>query len=234
VKNKPKIEVRAAVLEDMAGVYEMDATLYGNILEEQTQDSPINMFKTRFHNCHGYFWVALVDGKIEGFLSAQPMKNKTTTDGTFEGTFDPASDSVYIAALSVTKKGSDLDCTDRLLAIGMKKAVLDNRHYAYFIARMPGYHKVKDKMTPEEYYEAKIEKNGKQVPLDWQLRMYESLGTKRIRLVLNGYEPDWESGGHGVLCVMEMPFYGKPYKKLGAYALGFLGQHPGLAKLIGL
>jgi hypothetical protein len=44
VKNKPKIEVRAAVLEDMAGVYEMDATLYGNILEEQTQDSPINMF----------------------------------------------------------------------------------------------------------------------------------------------------------------------------------------------
>lgn len=240
MKIKPKIVIREAVDSDIDGIVTMDLSVFGDILEQQTTD-PHTMFRNRLRNCHGWFWVLEIDGAIEGFLSAQPMQldpetfiswADTTTDGTFEGTYDNSSTSLYVAALSATPGASKIDATDLLLAHGMSKAIREGKKRAYFISRMPGYHKLADVMTAEEYYQSRIERKGKKVAMDWQLRMYESFGAKRVRLVKDGYDVDWQSAGYGVLFVLNIPFVGWPFKKFWALLPKLITENTFLFKIV--
>lgn len=236
-QGKSEVTVRPATLDDIEGIVELDSAMYGDEIAQGVTDDPHDMFTRRVRNSRGWFWVAEVDGKIEGMLAGQPTKyapeefvswEHSTANGTFEGTYDETSVVMYVASLTVSKLGSKLDATDKLLAEGVKKAIRHGKKLAFFSARMPMYHKYKDTMSAEEYYSATTNLNGREVALDPQLRMYEELGMKRIRLVADGFVADWESCGYAVLFTFSVPFYGWPARNFWAWLFGKVADRPRL------
>lgn len=230
----PTVVVRQATFDDVGGIVELDAAMYGATTGAVTDD-PRAMFASRIQNSHGWFWVAEADGRIEGILAAQPTMyspdefvswERSTANGTFEGTYDEGSAIMYVGALTVSKAGSMLDATDKLLVVGVKAAIRLGKELAYFSARMPLYHRYADQMSPDEYYEATITVDGNKVPLDPQLRLYDALGMRRVRLVENGFAADWESGGYAVLYTFSVPFYGWPGRAIWSWLFGIVADRP--------
>lgn len=231
-----QVIIRQAEFADIDQIVELDSKMYEGITPAQTDD-PRGMFEKRIANSHGWFWVAEVGGRIEGILSCQPTKlapddfvswEHTTNNGTFNGTYDETSPFIYVAALTVSPKGSRLDATDMLMAAGVKQAIARGKKLAFFSARMPGYHLMTEQMSAEEYYNATTTRNGKEVAFDRQIRYYEQLGAKRVRLVENGFEADWKSCGYAVLFIISIPFYGWRGKRMWAWLFGKIAERPRL------
>ncbi len=203
------VKVRLANLADVPQLVALDAARYGQITEAQTND-PAAMFAARIRNSPGWFWVAETGGRLVGLVSLQSMRvnpdqftswDDTTRNGTFEGTYDPTSDVAYAAALTVTAEGSRLGATPLLIDRAIGHCVAKRKHSLYFAARMPGYHRKAPLMTAEEYYNARRPDG---TALDAQIRFYEQMGMRRLRLVENGFAEDWQSCGYSVLFVVDL------------------------------
>ena len=102
---KSNVRIRRATEADVGQLVALDAQMYEDITASQTAD-PGAMFRKRVRNSHGWFWVAEIDGRIEGLLAAQPTIHspesfqcweECTADGTFEGSYAPDSDVMYVS-----------------------------------------------------------------------------------------------------------------------------------------
>jgi hypothetical protein len=154
-----------------------------------------------------------IDGDIEGILPAQPSRvtpdefiswNHTTGNGTFGGTYDAQSPYVYVAALSVSPKGSGEGATDLLLAKAVGKGLREGRSIEFFSARIPRYHRFSDKMTA-------------------LLRRAWHETSSNCRECVS---EDWESCGYGVVYTFPPPFVGWPFPAWGpGYSKSLLGAH---------
>ena len=136
---------------------------------------------------------------------------------------------VYVAAITSSKLGSQLGLANRLRAYGIGWSLRYGVTKAFFSGRMPMYHEYASEMTPMDYYDARVTlPNGKTVALDPQIRLYESWGARRVRLVENGFTADWESCGFAVLFILDIPLAGKNYSWVIGRLLQGAAKHPKL------
>lgn len=230
--------VRKATVADSPRLAEIDDDRYGDTTEDYAADR-VEMFSQRIVNSHGWFWVAEVDGSIEGLLAAQPTIhrpasfsswNDCTANGTFAGSYDASSPLVYVAALTVTRPGSAANATDALLAVGIARAIREGKHQAFFSARMPGYRRFANTMTPAEYYQTRIVAPDR--PRDPEIRLYSSLGMKVVRLAEGGFPSDVESGGCAVLMTFDIPLKRFPIKPLAAWLFLNVAKRERLSRVL--
>lgn len=234
------VVIRQASITDVAQIVRLDSESYGDITEAQTTD-PTSMFASRIGNSPGYFWVAEVDGNIEGIFSAQPTHldptdfkswSECTANGTLDGTFAQDSETVYIVALTVSPVGSAVGVTDRLIIAAFKKGIREGKKEAYFASRMPGFYRYSNRMSAEEYAAARRMHRGKEVALDPQIRFYEELGLRKVSVVPEGFAADWKSCGYSVLFTVKMPFYRWPGRTFWSWTFGAVASRSRLVKII--
>jgi len=212
--NRKKVIIRNVKISDLEDILEVDNDRYGDISKEVTATG--EMMGKRIENSKEWFFVADMDGKVKGILSLMPTNKgikdftsweDSTDNGTLDTTFDSNGRYVYGVALTTSPDVRGLELVDRLFAAAGRKLIAERKKMAYFSGRMPDFHKFRQEMTPEEYYSKRIIKDGKEVALDPQIRMYESFGLEKVRLVENGFVGDKESGNYGVLFKATNPFY---------------------------
>ncbi len=140
-----------------------------------------------------------------------PSWNKITHDGYCDNA-DPKGSAIFGVDLT-TAPGVGHMAGDKLLIGIARLAIGEGVKTALLGGRLPGYSKVADKMTAEEYLSAKDHQGQ---PLDRQVRYYTSVpGLKAVKLLPN-YFNDPDSLDYGVLLRWHNPLYGLPGRKLWA------------------
>ena len=167
------------------------------------------------------------DGEIVGVMVCCPTSKRpedfkswedTTDNGTLETTYDPKGENLYVVTLSVLSAGTQakdklfVDQMSKMLGLGYKTAFFESRlpglkNYARNRANHTG--KTLEYTTAEEldkyaidYYNKTDTIDGKEVPYDRLLRLYDRVGCKIIKLVPNAYR-DEPSLDYGAVCVYD-------------------------------
>lgn len=210
-------------------------------------------FVQRLETVGGEWMPVLVrDGKVVGFMTTC-LTNKTpndfvswedtTNNGTLEGTYDPNGKNGYVVTLSVLPEGTE--GKDMLFVNQIGKMLREGIELGFFESRMPGFRTwaqreadgqsraIEDYTGVElddlaaAYFGEKIVRNGREVPRDSLLRLYDRLGCKLLKVVPNAYN-DQQSMNYGVVCVYDgeslfngtdLPFR-IPQNKLTRWMLG--------------
>ncbi|MCA9343204.1 hypothetical protein KC950_04305, partial [Candidatus Saccharibacteria bacterium] len=164
------------------------------------------------------------EGKIAGFITSCPTSKTpedfvnwedTTDNGTLDSTFDQDGENVYVVSLSMLAEGSSIKGQNMLFGDQIGKFISEQYKRAFFESRMPGFRRWLmsecrteglnfDALSSEEkdsyaekYFNLTTEIDGKQVPKDRLLRMYDSVGCKLIKVVPDAYQ-DKPSLNYGV------------------------------------
>lgn len=214
------VDADMKAFESVYSGYDMDPdTLRADLLEK---------FYGRLEKVGGEWMPVLErDGEIVGSITGCPTSmrpedfeswEKTTDQGTLESTYDPDGRYLYIVSLSVSKPGSGAG--DMLIANQMGKMLKHNMELAFFESRVPGFKTWATKRATNEgldreslteekldeyadqYFTTKIERKGKQIPLDPLLRLYDRFGCKLLKIVPNAYQDD-PSLNYGVVCTFD-------------------------------
>ena len=210
-----KLIVRPAQLKDLDEIL---------IVEEEAWPESLRATREQFISRIETFpegtQVAVADGHVIGVVSTEivnynlekpiPTWNEITDHGFIKRTHNPEGDSLYGVDLSIAHF---VENASRLLMEAVGKLVIRfNLKQGILGARIPRYHKFRDKMTVEEYI------NGRRGnrPMDPELAFYKGLGLKIVRALPN-YIDDPESCNYGVLLVWRNPFYGKPFSKFWSW-----------------
>jgi hypothetical protein len=165
--------------------------------------------------------VAELAGEIVGMVYAMritkydykklPSWNEITHNGYCDNA-DPKGAALFGVDLT-TAPGVGHLAGDKLLIGIARLAISEGVKTALLGGRLPGYHKVADNMTAENYLWAK-DQYGR--PLDRQVRYYTSVPGLRAVKLLPDYFNDPESQNYGVLLRWHNPLYGLPGRKLWA------------------
>lgn len=204
---------------------------YGKSDEELKSDL-LAKFRHRF-DLVGPRWtkVAERDGEIVGFMMSCPTNQDpysfqswedSTGNGTLDGTYDPHGKNLYIVSLSMLPAGSSELAQNMLFGRLLADFVKDDFDVAYFESRLPGLKVwVKkqcringldfESLTKQdldvfatEYFSLKKEKDGKLVPYDRLLQVYDSAGCEFVGVYPDAYQ-DEPSLNYGVLGIFKNP-----------------------------
>jgi hypothetical protein len=231
--------IRQATLNDIDDILRIDKEAYESV-SEQVVASP-SMMKERIQKSGPWFLIAESNSHILGYLSLMPTKkgpdefiswNDSTDDGTLKNVYNIEGEYVYGVALTISRYSANLGVTDKLFLEAAKMVISENKKKIYFSGRMPGYYKHMNEFTAEDYYNKKVLKHGKNVAFDPQIRMYESFGLKKVRLVENGFVGDRESCNYSVIFSAGNPFYRFPFPKFWGSLIGLITNNAKLLKLI--
>jgi hypothetical protein len=219
--------------------------------EDELREELTEKFTNRFELVGGkWIKVAERDGKIVGFIMSCPTSKdpmtftsweESTDNGTLNSTYDPEGENLYIVSLSVLRAGSVDLAQNMLFGNLLSEFVKENMNIAYFESRLPGL-KVwvlkqcrvnkldfnsltKDQLDTyaNEYFHLTKEKDGKEVPYDRLLEIYDSAGCKFVDVYADAYQ-DEPSLNYGVLGVFENPMpekvrNSKTVRKLASFVM---------------
>jgi len=210
-----KVRIRRAQPEDIEEILIIEKEAWPETLRATKKQ-----FRSRIETFPEGTLVAMANGAVIGVVSAEivhyDIKNpiatwaEATDSGFIKKTHNLEGDTLYGVDLTVSQSVENASklLLERIgkLAIGhsLKQCVLG--------ARIPRYHKFKDKMTAEEYING--QRNNR--PMDPELSFYSKMGLKAVRTLPN-YIDDPKSCNYGVLMVWENPFYGKPFPKFWSW-----------------
>ncbi len=198
-----------------------------------SKDEVEAMFAKRLQNANGWMFVAEVGGQIEGFVTGfrtgKPHEEfvsweDSTADGTLDGKVDSDGRYAYVVNMTINPSAMKLGGETALIANLMANAIRDGVEYGYFVSRMPFFNrwiqnKIKNgaitevdlednehlqKLAEAYVAEMRVDKNGKQVRRDHELRMYEEAGFRLGRVVSGGFQ-DKASMNFGVICIADIP-----------------------------
>lgn len=218
------VEVDIAAFDSVYREYDTDTEKLREELKEK--------FAGRLEKVGGD-WIQVFerDGQIAGFIACCPTNKtpeefesweQTTDNGTLETTYDPNGKYIYVVSLSMIPEGSSIKGQNMLFGDQIGKFIQEGYEQAFFESRVPGLRlwvarqcreKGKDvaELSDAErdelanaYFGLKTEVNGKEVPKDRLLRMYDSIGCDLIKIVPNAYR-DEPSMDYGVVCVFRNP-----------------------------
>ena len=210
------ISVRLATGEDLEGLMlveheafdPMDAAVSAEVMADR-----IARFN-RVCETPGWLWLAEVDSEIGGYVLLQPTAmapgactswDHATDEGRLERTYKENGSYLYVVSL-----GTRNDClpatSDFLAHITFIRWQAAGSKSLSFCMRMPGFAEAngKTQITPEDYVAQRRPDGG---PCDYLLHEYWDVTgrTATMRLLRDGYPPDAESGGHGVLFTVTDP-----------------------------
>lgn len=217
-----KITTRQATLNDVEN--------YSKLQEERWSDdnqASAEQLRTRLRVHPEGMFVAEMGGRVVGMTYAMripdydyansPSWYQITNNG-FCDNHVPDGKVIFGVDLS-TAKGVGGAAGDKLLMEIARLAIRNNIKYCMLGGRLPGYHKVSDKMTAEEYLFAK-DSHGD--PLDPQVKYYTSSAGLKVVKVLPDYFDDPESCDYGVLLRWRNPLYGFWYPHFWSSIFPFL------------
>lgn len=208
--------IRPVQDHDIDGIMALERETFGGEVSEQAMASR----KTMEHRIELYtkigfegFWVAEHNTRIFGDIIFHPTAitpqecsswARATDNGNIIGALDRNGSNMYVTSLAVSKKAPT--CTAELLAhtsfiVWLRE---QKKHYM-FCSRMPGFKEtnIQTGIRAEDYWQST---NQQGEPLDWMIRMYYYMvGAGPSRFLLDGFPPDKESGGHGVLFAPDNP-----------------------------
>ena len=207
---KKKLILRRATLEDVDSIVKLDHEVWPSF---PTMREKIASRLSVFPEGN---YVVVCDGEIVGYTCTQLVKydldthppftwEEITDNGTLRQSHNLKNPYLYGVVISVSPRFQNLGIGTRLMLPGWYNGVRYNVKAALFGCRMPDYHKVCDKHTPDEYI--RLRRDDGQL-YDSELRLNEREGFKIIR-VLPEYETDPESCNCGVLVVHDNPLHDK-------------------------
>ena len=210
------------------------SSVYSNYgkTEDELRAELKDKFTNRMELVGGQFIkVAERDGEMVGFIACCPTSEHpenfrswedSTDNGTLNGTYDPSGKNLYIVSLSMISKGSAELAQNMLFGSILSELVKGDFDLAYFESRVPGLRRWMrgqsrtlgmkiDELTQEQkdvfarqYFELKKEKNGKLVPKDKLLEIYDSAGCRFVDIYRDAYQ-DELSMNYGVLAIFDNP-----------------------------
>ncbi|NWF95319.1 MAG: hypothetical protein HXY34_04180 [Candidatus Thorarchaeota archaeon] len=204
-----KVRVRQAVMSDVPEIVRVENETWppGEAATEEMFRSRIEVFPEGVH-------VAEYEGRLVGVVAFERVHYDTsnpvttwkqaTDNGMIRASHKPDGETIFGIDLSATPSAPPKTGT-RLLAEVGRYAIHHNLKRGVLGGRIPKYSEYADKMTPEEYLEAK-DSMGR--PLDPEVRFYKRAGLK-IGKIIPGYFDDPDSLSYGVLLIWENPFYVK-------------------------
>lgn len=256
-RSDTKVKVRKATIEDIDRLADLDLELFDKAygVDKPQKAQVVDMLTKRYLNAPEWMFVAEMNGRVEGFVSAF-RTNKTieefvswedsTANGTLEGRVDDGGKYAYVTNMTIKHAAVINGAEEMLLANLFVKGIKEGIEYGYFVARMPQFKRwlrrqgvidaTDDRINDyaESYFNLRKE-NGKRY--DRQLRMYEDFGFKLERLVANGFE-DEASLNYAVVCKTYVPPRSeilkriKPVRSLMSIALKQIAKKPKLLKKV--
>ncbi len=207
------VVVRAATIADLDGIMEVEKEAWAEgVGEDAAADSALMRSRIALCNRGGppwWFLVVTTAKRIEGYVIIQPTAISpeecsgwmhATDEGRLEATFDLRGPYVCGVGLGM-RGGAPQVAADLLMAAGHSLRVVTQRDVLYLCGRMPGFAKAhrNSGILAEEYCR---KRRGDGSLADPFLRHFEDMiSVSPERLLVNGFPPDKDSGGHGVLCV---------------------------------
>jgi hypothetical protein len=213
-----EVRVRPAQLADVSGIMEVEKESWGEQVGSEGMALE-SIMRERVRICNEgtppWFWVVERGERIEGHAITQPTAlapeectgwDHATDQGTLRTTFDPRGKFVHGVTLAVRNEAPPVTA-DLLVLASHWSRLSTGRTIIYLCARMPGYAEAfaARNVSPEEYWR-ECRSDGS--PKDSFLHLFWNLiDVRPIRLLRNGFPPDRDSGGHGVLCMNDDPVH---------------------------
>lgn len=263
-----KTVTRKASLRDIPSLVDLDMKMYRRLYELLGMDKEVRraevegMLSSRFKNAGEWMFIAEVNGRVEGFVSAVRTNKgpeefssweESTNHGTLDGVQDNDGENLYLVNLTASPRAMKEEGHLRMLGLALSHMIEQGVDQVYFESRMPLFRKwlersVREKglsieeisqdevdLMAQEYFNSKTIFKGEEVPLDPELRLYESMGVKFERLIRSAFE-DPQSMNYGVLCTFENPLPKSLRKGIINKVAGKIGRkvlaHPRIADLI--
>jgi len=210
--------IRDAEEGDIGGIVSLEEEEFGPVGDGAAASEAIMLDRLQRLNGDArqkWFIVAENRGEIVGDMVLQPTGQipedctswpESTDNGTLRSTLDLDGEHIYIVSLAASQRAPH-GTAELLMHASLVKWAQHGGKY-YFVSRMPAYRKVYEEhgTSPEEYVGKKRSSSG--APRDPMLYYYwlMSGGVSPHRLLRNGFPPDEESMGHGVLFILENPY----------------------------
>lgn len=203
------LTIRKAGRSDINGIMVVEE-MFGSSMRASKE-----VMLQRIDKCakNGWFLVAVKEDRIVGYVVMQPTHvtpgqcdswETATDNGSLNKTFNESGKNIYIVSLATDES---IPGATELLAHATFIQWLETRKVAFmFCSRMPGFAEAhtKDDVSADDYWQ---QKRADGSPQDWMLHLYWKMtGVQPFRLLLNGFKPDSESGGHGVLFILTNPY----------------------------
>lgn len=211
------ILARPATSLDLDAVMRLEEEQFGVIDKEvmasrETMASRINLLNS---GPLKWFWLAVYDGKIVGYMILQPTDihpdtcaswEHATDSGKLKKTFNSNGQTLYGVSLAI----SDSQAPEGVMLVLMQSLflvwIIGGQKYFMISSRIPGCRSAFENrgIMPEQYWKMTRPEDGKLI--DPMLRYFdEFVGAHPARFLENGYPPDKDSMGHSVLCVGDDP-----------------------------
>ena len=178
--------------------------------------APREKFEERLNVFFRGFFVAELNGEIVGVTTSQIFKydpknppsswTEATADGNISKTHNLNGNAIYVVSLGVSPRGrpdgKGLGVGSALLERQKQLAKEFNLGYLLLCSRVPEYDKYcrEQKEIPIKEY-VNLRRDG--LPLDKELRFYERLGLRQVKISPNAME-DLESRNYGVMMEWEV------------------------------
>jgi hypothetical protein len=221
--------VREARVSDIDRLVELEFETFDDVYKENPAD-PENvrsMIEARLGVAKELMIVGEVDGVVEGVMACQRTDKsadqihsweETTNYGTLVGTHVPDGKNFYIVNLAVSKKGSEHNLYNQLVAHMTGRFIEAQGEQAQFLSRIPQFsqwlgeqHINFDALSAtdqdalaHEYVAATKIVDGKERTYDGVLYRYIQTGAQPVAIIRDGYI-DPSSRNYEVLCVFGNP-----------------------------
>ena len=212
-----RVTIRPATSSDLDGIMSVEEEKFGTIDETAMASREQMTHRIKLCNTDHYtwFWVAVQRDKIVGYVVVQPTDltpdtcqtwDQATDGGKLTKTFNPLGVNLYGVSVAASESAPE-QTSLLLLQESIKAWKKTGKKYFMFCCRMPGYAAANEgsaiTIDPNDYWQWREPDGG---PKDHYLRFFwQVFGADPVRLLKDGYPPDQESGGHGVLFAAEEP-----------------------------
>ncbi len=232
---KHKVKIRHAELGDMSNLADLDLKLFRRAYGDSppSHEEVEQTFTRRYMNSPDYMFVAEMNGRIAGFVSAfrtdVPVEDfvsweHSTANGTLDGKVVPDGKYAYVTNMTIEHAAVKNGAEDMLLANLFANAIRDKVEYGYFVSRIPTFSRWLRKHNIDAQSVSKDElikiatdyansRNEKGLRVDPQLAMYEKYGYSLGEVVADGFE-DKASVNFAVTCKADVPPKRKIFSKI--------------------